>query len=81
MGTEVKENIEKIQESIDEFLGILNDVTQTGVIGGETADALLAFKGHAGVLKDVLSAFAPEIERVCNDFIADVDTMDRFLYS
>lgn len=80
MGQELKDNLIKIQDSIDTLLNILADITQTGITGGATADAVKAFKGHADGLKNVLRNFAPEIERVCNDFIGDVDSMDRFLY-
>ena len=75
---------ENISSIISRYVRAMNTVIETGIMEGETADALKEFL--SAVKSDVAdnsatpSAMISQVERFCTNFIAKVDKADKDIY-
>ena len=64
-----------LQEGIDRYIQILENIRRDAIKQGATADALDAKK-----LSNVVEELGQTAKETCNTFISDVDESDEFLF-
>ena len=79
-GTWIAEETKKMETALDIYLNIMQDISATGIIEGDTAEALKLFISTAEILKGKFSNMGQCTEQACKNFISKVDDADQYLY-
>ena len=69
-----------LQEGIDRYIQILENIRRDAIKQGATADALDTFISYAKNLSNVVEELGQTAKETCNTFISDVDESDEFLF-
>ena len=69
-----------LQEGIDRYIQILDNIRRDAIKQGATADALDTFISYAKNLSNVVEELGQTAKETCNTFISDVDESDEFLF-
>lgn len=69
-----------LQEGIDKYISILNNIRSDAIMEGETASALTDFIAYVGELKNIVNTMGEEAKGMCLAFLSEVDQADSFLY-
>lgn len=69
-----------LQEGIDRYIQILDNIRRDAIKQGATADALDTFISYAKNLSNVVEELGQTAKETCNTFISDVDESDEFYF-
>lgn len=58
----------------------LNDAASYGLKSGAAHDALLQFHAYAVILEGQVKQITDDAIRQCNDYVGDIDAMDKDVY-
>ena len=64
-----------LQEGVDSYLTILAGIREEAIQEGDTADAL-----DASSLKGIISELGKTAKDTCNNFLAEIDEKDQYLF-
>ena len=79
-GQFISTETQKIEETLTSYLRIMQSVSETGIMEGDTAEALKIFIAAAARLQGVFSNLGSCTKRACTNFIEKVDDADEYLY-
>ena len=68
------------EETITDYIAILDKICADGVTSGNVHDNLVIFKIYASLLSGQFEAMLGMASRICTDFVADIDVADCDLY-
>lgn len=74
---QIQTKVDDINETLDEFTGILNDLATNGFIEEGAHEPILSFKGNVEDIKDCLSYIHTNITTVINDYLAEIEKTDH----
>ena len=69
-----------LQEGIDRYIQILDNIRRDAIKQGATADALDTFISYAKNLSEVVEELGSSADKTCNAFLTDIDESDEFLF-
>lgn len=70
--------MEAIDNDMTEFIGILDELSTSGMSEGEASQAIKSFKGNLGKLKECLSDIENTVKSVVQEFPANVESIDHY---
>lgn len=70
----------KLEEILDSYLAILNEIKSEALIEGDISDALGLFIECVTPLNDQLTTLSKSVDDTCLRFVQDVNTADDFLF-
>ena len=70
----------KLEEILDNYVGILTEIETEAITSGEISQALVSFRECVTMLNDRLSTISTNVNTVANSFIIDVNTEDDYLF-
>lgn len=70
----------KLEEILDNYVGILTEIETEAITSGEISQALVSFHECVTMLNDRLSTISTNVNTVANSFIIDVNTEDDYLF-
>lgn len=79
-GENIKNWTAALQQNMNAYINILNDITTTGISAGDAHEALVAFKQYAEALRDAIDEMGEDINKMCNNFLSDINEADSYLY-
>ena len=71
---------QRFESAIESYVAALQDIHATGIIAGETADALGEFIQRASALKNTVGEVSRQARMKVIDYVADIDEADEYLY-
>lgn len=80
VGEDCAQRGEKLEEILDAYLVILNEIKTEALIEGSVSDALSAFIECVTLLNDELTTLSQSVDGTGMCFIQDVNTADDFLF-
>lgn len=69
-----------LQQGIDKYINILNNIQKYAIMEGATSDALAGFKEYVENLKGIIKEMGEEAKGMCLAFLSEVDKEDSYLY-
>lgn len=69
-----------LQEGIDKYIGILNNILEDAIMEGDTAVALASFVEYVESLKEIVKEMGEEAKGMCLAFLSEIDEADSYLY-
>lgn len=69
-----------LQQGIDKYITILNNIQKYAIMEGATSDALASFKEYVENLKSIIKDMGEEAKGMCLAFLSEVDEADSYLY-
>lgn len=77
-------NYKLYNEYVKEYIDILKEITENGIVSGQTHDALVEFQQQvatsSGVQSSSAEALGKKYNTYCTEFISDLDKADGDLY-
>ena len=77
-------NYKKYNEYVKEYIEILGEITENGIVSGQTHDALVEFQRQvatgSGVSSSSAEALGKKYNTYCTKFISDLGKADGDLY-
>lgn len=70
----------KLEEIIDSYIVILNEIKNEALIEGDISDALGAYIECVTLLNDQLRTLSENVKEICLGFITDVNEADSYLF-
>lgn len=70
----------ELQEGINQYIQILDNIRADAIKHGTTADALDTFISYAKNLSEVVEELGSSANKTCNAFLTDIDESDEFLF-
>lgn len=70
--------MEAIDNDMTEFIGILDELSTSGMSEGEASQAIKSFKGNLDKLKECLSDIENTVKSVVQEFPANVESVDHY---
>lgn len=71
---------QRLEDYIERYSNILNEITSEGIKSGKVHDNLLKFMEAVDSLKRQGKDIADKAEECSNKFLEDMDTADSYLY-
>lgn len=71
---------EELQEDVDSYLKIMDDILADSIIEGETAEALAEFLEYATSLNKIINSLGEECKAFCVNYLGEIDDADSYLY-
>ena len=69
-----------IEKRIQDYIGALNQVRQSAILSGETADKLDILISYAEKLKGVCGNIGKDVDASSSHYLREIDDADQFLY-
>lgn len=70
----------KLEEVLDSYLTILNEIKSEALLDGSIADALSAFIECVALLNDQLTTLSKNVDDTGLSFIQEINTADDYLF-
>lgn len=80
MGTYFVKKGEEMDQMISDYISILQDVRNKGIVGGDVATALSSYISYASRLKKQIGNISSDVNSKINSFLARVDDADQYLF-
>lgn len=84
VGSFFQTNYKEYNECVEEYIEILSEIAEKGIVSGQTHDALVEFQRQvatgSGVSGSSATALGKKYNTYCTKFISDLDKADGDLY-
>ena len=75
--TQIKDKVDAINATLEEFKDILNDLAANGFIEAGAHDSIVSFKGNVQDIKGCLDYIYQNISDVIKDYVSEVESTDH----
>lgn len=80
MGTYFVKKGEEMDQMIVDYISVLQDVRNKGIVSGDVATALSSYISYASKLKKQIGNISSDVNNKINSFLARVDDADQYLF-
>lgn len=80
MGSYFVKKGEEMDQLITDYISILQDVRNKGIVSGDVATALSSYISYASKLKKQIGNISSDVNNKINSFLARVDDADQYLF-
>lgn len=80
MGTYFVKKGAEMDRMIADYISILQDVRNKGIVGGDVATALSSYISYASKLKKQIGNISSDLNSKINSFLSRVDDADQYLF-
>ena len=71
---------DEINNVLEQYLSIMDDLLEKGVKSGKIHDALLKLREHAQTYSGLAAGLGGKVSGKANGFVSDVEGLDRKMY-
>lgn len=80
IGISCNQRGKKLEEILDSYLTILNEIEGEALVEGEITKSLNAYKECVALLNDQLVTLSANIQNICKCFLTDINDADDYLF-
>lgn len=80
MGTYFIKQGQQFDQMIDNYISILQNVRNKGIVSGDVATALSSYISYVSKLKKQIGNISFDVNRKINSFLSRVDDADQYLF-
>lgn len=80
MGTYFTKQGQQFDQMIADYISILQDVRNKGIVSGDVATALSSYISYASKLKKQIGNISSDVNSKINSFLSRVDDADQYLF-
>ena len=80
MGTYFVKKGEELDQMVSNYISILKNVRNKGIVSGDVATALSSYISYASRLKKQIGRISSDVNKQINSFLDQVDNADQYLF-
>lgn len=80
IGKQIQKKGEDIQNGINKYVTLLDEILLDGIVFGDTADAIRKFADYARMLLNIVSPIGETYNALCSQYLSAIDEADDELY-
>lgn len=80
MASKLVKEANKLEQHVDDYIRLLKEIHERGIMEGNTADALSEFISIASKLNGIFADFEELLQITCDNYKYDFDEADEELY-
>lgn len=80
VGKKLKNYCNSLQEKLETYRGVLDDMCATAVKSGNLRDALILYKEYVDKTAKALDGLGEKCEKLVGEFLGEIEKADKYLY-